>query len=98
MRAILQLAFAGTFPLVCLAMLLWLSYLEDTLPQSVRRTVRKPDPPPVLAIPTQRRPVAAIPTQRRPVHDELPEVQPEPVYTPEVSRSEGLSLGGSTNR
>ena len=90
MRNVLQLALAVAFPLVCLAMTLWLSHLEDTLPQSVRRSVRKPDPPPILT----------IPVQRRPVHDELPAAEEPasvPIYTAEGSRSAELSLGGSTN-
>ena len=96
MRAVLQLTFAVSFPLVLLVMILWLSHLEDTLPQSVRRAMRKPDPPPILAIPVQRPLAPVIPLQRRPVHDELP--TGEPAYTSEVSRSGEVSLGGSTNR
>ena len=38
------------FPLVCLGFLLWMAHLEDSLPAAVRRSERRPDPPPILAI------------------------------------------------
>lgn len=44
------------FPVLCLGFLLWMSRLEDAIPDAVRRSVRTPDPPPVLAIPLQRAP------------------------------------------
>ena len=51
MQLVTMLAAVVTFPLLCLAFLLWMAHLEDTLPEAVRRTERRPDPPPILAIP-----------------------------------------------
>jgi len=92
MKSLLLLLFAATFPLALFAFLLWLTYLEDTLPRSVRRARRTPDPAPILRMPVQQEPrpqpqleVPVIPGQRRP-------------YTPEGSRSGAVSLGGSTKR
>ena len=38
------------FPWILLAFLLWMTWLEDTLPAAVRRAGRTPDPAPILAI------------------------------------------------
>lgn len=105
MQAVLMLAGALVSPLLGLALLLWLAHLEDTLPQDVQRTRRKPAPAPILAIPVraaesmqvvvpgQRDPVGAQ-AFGRPVHV-APGPQPG---LREGSRSEAVSLGGSTNR
>lgn len=42
------------FPVAGLGLLLWLAYLEDTLPRDVRAAKRRPPPAPVLAIPVRR--------------------------------------------
>ncbi len=80
MDALLSLGLAAVFPLVCLAMVLWLSHLEDTLPQAVRRAARAPEPAPILRIPVRRRPLPApvlhLPEQRVPEH-----VVPQPALT-----------------
>ena len=56
------------FAPACLMFLLWLSHLEETLPRDVRRARRRPDPPPILAIPVRRpaQPTATllVPEQR----------------------------------
>ncbi len=54
MRSVLSVALAAVFPLVLLAWLFTLSYLEDTLPTDMRVARRKPDPPPILQVPVRR--------------------------------------------
>lgn len=44
------------FPTACLGFVLWMGALEESIPAGVRRAVRKPDPPPVLAVPVRRTP------------------------------------------
>ena len=86
MDLILALVLAATFPLLCLGFLFWMARFEDRLPDAVRRSVRRPDPPPILAIPVQRR---------------QPEVEQLRPQVPDGSRSVALpavSTGGSTNR
>jgi hypothetical protein len=75
------------FPLLGLGLLLWLTHLEETLPRAVNRTRRRPDPPPILAIPVREPhpPTVRIPHQRVPAQTGAASL-PEP------------SLGGSTNR
>ena len=93
-----MLAGVLVFPWLCLAFLLWMSWLEDSLPAAVRRTGRTPDPEPILAIPVEPAPaerVPAEPVSAQPVT--LPD-QREPVQTSLVARSAEASLGGSTNR
>lgn len=93
-----MLAGVLVFPWLCLAFLLWMSWLEDSLPAAVRRTGRTPDPEPILAIPVEpapAEPVPAVPVSAQPVT--LPD-QREPVQTSLVARSAEASLGGSTNR
>jgi hypothetical protein len=57
MKEVGQVVLALVFPVVCLFLLLWLARLEDTLSRDVRRTERKPEPPPILRIPVRSRPV-----------------------------------------
>jgi hypothetical protein len=66
MTVVLVLAGAVLFPLTCLLFLLWMSHLEDTLTRDVHRARRRPEPPPILAIPVRRSPGPAgtIPAQR----------------------------------
>ncbi len=93
-----MLAGVLVFPWLCLAFLLWMSWLEDSLPAAVRRTGRTPDPEPILAIPVEpapAEPALAEPVSAQPVT--LPD-QREPVQTSLVARSAEASLGGSTNR
>ena len=93
-----MLAGVLVFPWLCLAFLLWMSWLEDSLPAAVRRTGRTPDPEPILAIPVEPAPAEAAPAEpvsAQPVT--LPD-QREPVQTSLVARSAEASLGGSTNR
>jgi hypothetical protein len=89
------------FPWLCLAFLLWMSWLEDSLPSAVRRTGRTPDPEPILAIPVEPVPASVEP--------DLPVLQPvpgqrqaaqavQPAQASVVARSAEASLGGSTNR
>lgn len=92
MDLLLVLIATATFPAACLGFVLWMGRIEESIPQAVQRAVREPDPLPVLAIPVRRPvpPVAAIPAQRT----------DEAVAAPqrlEGSRSEAVSLGGSTN-
>jgi hypothetical protein len=65
MDLVLVLVAAAVFPVVCLAFVLWMGRIEDTLPASVARSLRRPDPPPVLRVPVRRPAVAmSIPAQR----------------------------------
>jgi cytoskeleton protein RodZ len=66
MDLVLVLVAAAVFPVVCLAFVLWMGRIEDSLPAAVARSLRRPDPPPVLRVPV-RRPTPApalIPAQR----------------------------------
>ena len=87
MNGVLVMVGALLFPLLGLGLLLWLTHLEETLPRDVDRSRRKPDPPPVLAIPVHEPlpPTVRIPRQRNPAQTGAASL-PEP------------SLGGSTNR
>ncbi len=71
-------------PLLALALLLWLTHLEDTLPIDVHAAQRKPAPPPILAFEMPPPAAAEVPEPEQPVQA--------------FSRSARLSLGGSTNR
>jgi hypothetical protein len=51
MREVWQIAVALAFPLVCLALMLWLDRLEETLDRDVRRSARTPDPAPIGRMP-----------------------------------------------
>ncbi len=53
MRPVLWLAVAAVFPFVLLGLLLWLSRLEDSLPEDIRSARRSPDPEPILRIPVR---------------------------------------------
>ena len=66
MQVVLIVVAAVLSPLLGLALLLWLAHLEDTLPQDVQRSLRKPDPAPILAIPVRQASTTApvIPAQR----------------------------------
>jgi hypothetical protein len=67
MEALLSLVFVAVFPLALFGFLMWLTYLEDTLPRAVSRAGRQPDPAPILRIPVQRPPQASgMPAQRIP--------------------------------
>ncbi len=88
MQALVIVAGVLLSPLLGFGLLFWLAHLEDTLPRDVDRARRKPDPPPILAIPVRR--VAptqavtptppAIPAQRTAPVPELtvPTERPEP--------------------
>lgn len=72
MRGILSLVLATAFPVVMLAWLFALSYLEDTLPRDMRSARRTPDPPPILQVPVRAR------VEPAPLFGTIP-VEPEPV-------------------
>ncbi len=63
MDLLLVLVAATVFPAVCLGFVLWMGRMEDTIPASVARSLRRPDPEPVLRIPAQRTdaPAPAVP-------------------------------------
>jgi hypothetical protein len=83
----LVMAGALLFPLLGLGLLLWLTHLEETLPRAVDRTRRRPDPPPILAIPVREPQPATVRIPRQRVSAQTVAASlPEP------------SLGGSTNR
>jgi hypothetical protein len=82
MDLLLVLLAAAVFPVACLGFVLWMSRIEDSIPDAVRLATRTPDPPPVLAIPVRApAPVGvAIPEQRR----EPPAVAAAPSAAPVV--------------
>ena len=72
MHPALMVALSVLVPFGCLGLLLFLSWLEDTLAEDVRKAERRYAPEPVVAVPTTRsRPVvseekAPEPVQERP--------------------------------
>lgn len=87
MDLLVVLLAAALFPVGCLAFVLWMARIEDSLPDAVRQATRTPDPLPVLAIPV-RRPVPTrapvVPAQRSaPVEVPAlaPVVEPAPATT-----------------
>jgi hypothetical protein len=74
----------AVFPVACLAFVLWMGRIEDAIPASVARAVRRPDPAPVLRIPV-RRPSAApvlIPAQRTGAVEAVVPPAPAPAPVP----------------
>ncbi len=57
MGPVLYLCIAAIFPFVLLALLLWLSRLEDTLPSNAHRLRPEPGPAPVSSTPVLDRPL-----------------------------------------
>lgn len=51
MQLVTMLAVVVAYPVLCLGFVLWMSRYEDSLPAAVRKAVRTPDPPPILAVP-----------------------------------------------
>jgi hypothetical protein len=66
MSVVVTLLGALLFAPACLLFLLWLSHLEETLQRDVHRARRRPEPPPIVAIPVRRpdHAPALIPEQR----------------------------------
>lgn len=81
------------FPFAGLAFLLWMAWLEDSLPAAVRRSERTADPEPILAIPVSP-PQAEVLAAEETTEVVLPAQR----QASEVSFSTEPSLGGSTNR
>ena len=50
-------------PGLCLAFVLWMGVIEDSIPSGVARAVREPDPAPILAVPVRRTATAAAPAR-----------------------------------
>ncbi len=103
MSEIAVLVGAMLSPLLALGLLLWLTHLEETLAPAVHAAQRKPPPPPILAV--EVRPSAATTAAATAATAAaVPEPRPKPVPAPAptlgqaFSRSDTLSLGGSTNR
>lgn len=96
MQMLLVMLVALFSPLLGLGLLLWLDHLEETLVRDVAAARRRPAPAPILAVPVREpargRAVEPVPAT---VRVAVPE-QRVPVQA--FSRSETLSLGGSTNR
>jgi len=55
---VLTLLGVTLFPVAAMAMLMWLTHLEETLPGAVLSAQHAPAPPPILAVPV-RAPVGA---------------------------------------
>lgn len=84
MDLLLVLLLVLAFPIACLAFVLWMGCLEDSIAEGVRQAVRQPDPEPILAVPVRRGyaagdrwPAPGIPAQRgRPSGFGAPSVHP----------------------
>lgn len=63
MQEVGQVVLALCFPIVCLFLVLWLGYMEDTLQRDVRRSVREPHPPPILRVRDRSRTTVVVPAQ-----------------------------------
>jgi hypothetical protein len=96
MDLLLVLLATATFPVVCLAFLLWMARIEDSIPLAIAQSVRTPDPAPVLRIPVRRPalPPATVGIPRQRAGDE--ELRLPQRFA--GSRSAPDSFGGSTNR
>ena len=53
MNSPLVMVVAVLFPVAVLGLLLWLTWLEETLPHAVHAAQRKSAPPPILAVPVR---------------------------------------------
>ena len=53
MQLVTMLAVVVAYPVLCLGFVLWMARFEDSLPDAVRKSVRTPDPPPILAMPVR---------------------------------------------
>ena len=71
----LLLATSAMVPFACLGLLMWLSWLEDTLVEDVKRTERRHVPEPIVAFPVQRAEVTPLPVKPAPA---ATAAQPEP--------------------
>lgn len=54
MDLVTMLASVLVWPWLCLGFVIWMGRIEESLPNAVRKAERRPDPPPVLAMPVQR--------------------------------------------
>ena len=61
MDLMLLLLAVAAFPVACLAFVLWMGVIEDSIPAGVARAVREPDPPPILMVPVRRTAAADAP-------------------------------------
>ncbi len=61
MDLMLLLLAVAAFPVACLAFVLWMGVIEDSIPAGVARAVRQPDPPPILVVPVRRTATADAP-------------------------------------
>lgn len=60
------LATSVMVPFVCLGMLLWLAWLEDTLVEDVKKSSRRSTPQPIVSVPaTSKAPVRPAPAAAR---------------------------------
>jgi hypothetical protein len=90
MPVVVILLGALLFAPALLGFLLWLSHLEDTLQRDVHRALRRPEPPPILAIPI-RRPVQTTPSAVVPEQRSAPELEPNGPDTVPVTRAGSAS-------
>ena len=104
MQLVTMLALVVTFPILCLGFLLWMAWMEDSLPEAVRRAERRPDPPPILAVPVTALVADPAPTQVAEVAevaatDSTPVVaepaQGAPVVTVHVPAQRGETILGA---
>jgi hypothetical protein len=89
MHPVVMLAISALIPLICLGLLMWLSWLEDTLPADVRKTERSFEPDPILAVPVEE--AARVPVQRS---ERRAEPQPETVEAAPAKAEETTSKHG----
>ena len=86
MPVVVSLVGVMLFAPALLGFLLWLGHLEDTLQRDVRRALRRPEPPPILAIPVRTPPQPAPGTQ--------PASQPQPGMIPDQRAMPEVELSG----
>jgi hypothetical protein len=87
MPVVVSLLGVMLFAPALLGFLLWLGHLEDTLQRDVGRAMRRPEPPPILAIPVRSPLQPTLGTQPAPQPQPQPAAIPEQRAVPEVELS-----------
>jgi hypothetical protein len=79
------------FPWLLLGFLLWMAWVEDSLPAAVRRSERTPDPAPILAFPVGPPEAAPAPVPAVPA---VPEQRQAPAaQADEIGAEVGADVG-----
>jgi hypothetical protein len=94
MHPLILVAAASSVPFVCLGLLMWLAWLEDTLAADVKKSERRHAPRPVRAVAVQpadsgpAAPDRSAPDRSVPDRS-APERPVSPTAAPDVARSSG---------